>query len=78
SDTKTVDDYYNELKTKGITVVNEPTTEFWGDRIFTVRDPDGYALTFSEHVKDVSPESRSASFDVTHFLINLDLAQMRP
>ena len=58
-------------------MINEPTTEFWGDRIFTVRDPDGYALTFSEHVKDVTPESRSESFDVTHFLINLDLQEMR-
>jgi uncharacterized glyoxalase superfamily protein PhnB len=75
--TKTADDYCKELKAKGITVINEPTTEFWGDRIFTVRDRDGYALTFSEHVKDVTPETRSASFDGNHFLINLDLEQMR-
>ena len=72
NESKTVDDFFLELKAKGITVINEPKTEFWGDRIFTVRDPDGYALTFSEHVKDVTQETRSTSFDVTHFLMNLN------
>lgn len=73
-----VDEYFQELTAKGVTVLNEPTTEFWGDRIFSIRDPDGYVLTFSEHINDVTPESRSTSFDVTHFLINLDLEQMQP
>jgi uncharacterized glyoxalase superfamily protein PhnB len=74
---RTVDEYSRELKAKGVTVINEPKTEFWGDRIFTISDPDGYALTFSEHVNDVTPETKTASFDVTHFLINLDLSQKR-
>ncbi len=52
-----LDEYFIELKGKGIKVVNEPKTEFWGDRIFTVEDPDGYALVFSEHVQDVSQET---------------------
>jgi hypothetical protein len=74
---RTADEYFRELKANGVTVVNEPTTEFWGDRIFSVRDPDGYVLTFSEHVSDVTPEAKSASFEGTHFLINLDLEQLR-
>jgi uncharacterized glyoxalase superfamily protein PhnB len=77
NETTTVDVYFNELKSKGVTVINEPKTEFWGDRIFSIRDPDGYALTFSKHIRDVTPESRSTSFDVTHFLVNLDLEQER-
>jgi uncharacterized glyoxalase superfamily protein PhnB len=69
--TKKLDEYFTELKAKGITVITEPKTEFWGDRIFTVVDPDGYALTFSEHVRDVTPEARATSFDVTHFLMKI-------
>ena len=60
---KKLDEYFIELKRKGIKVVNEPKTEFWGDRIFTVEDPDGYALTFSEHVQDVSPEARVNAYE---------------
>ena len=63
---KKLDEFYNEVKAKGVTVIHEPTTEFWGDRDFTVRDPDGYALTFSEHVKDVTPEAWTAAFETTH------------
>lgn len=63
---KKIDTYFAELKGKGITVINEPKTEFWGDRIFTVRDPDGYALTFSEHVHDVTPEAWLTAYESAH------------
>lgn len=63
---KTLDVFYTEVKAKGVTVINEPKTELWGDRIFTVRDPDGYALTFSEHVNDVTPEAWTAAFETAH------------
>jgi uncharacterized glyoxalase superfamily protein PhnB len=63
---RTLDEYFIELKRKGIKVVNEPKTEFWGDRIFTVEDPDGYALAFSEHVQDVSPEARVNAYERAH------------
>jgi uncharacterized glyoxalase superfamily protein PhnB len=64
--TRKLDEYFIELKGKGIKVVNEPKTEFWGDRIFTIEDPDGYALTFSEHVQDVSPEARVNAYERAH------------
>jgi uncharacterized glyoxalase superfamily protein PhnB len=63
---KRLDAFFTELKGKGITVINEPKTEFWGDRIFTVRDPDGYALTFSEHMNDVTLEARLTAFENAH------------
>jgi uncharacterized glyoxalase superfamily protein PhnB len=66
SATRKLDSFFAEMKAKGITVVNEPKTEFWGDRIFTVKDPDGYALTFSEHVNDVTPEARLTAFENAH------------
>lgn len=56
--TKKLDAFFTEVK--AITVISEPKTEFWGGRIFTVKDPDGYAITFSEHVNDVTPEARVA------------------
>ena len=61
-----LDDYFIELKRKGIRIINEPKTEFWGERIFTVEDPDGYTLTFSEHVQDVSPEARANAYELVH------------
>lgn len=64
--TKKLDAFFTEVKAKGITVINEPTTEFWGDRQFTVTDPDGYAITFSEHVNDVTPEAITAGFENAH------------
>ena len=63
---KKLDQFFTEVKAKGVTVINEPKNEFWGDRTFTVRDPDGYALTFSEHVNDVTPEAWTASFETAH------------
>jgi PhnB protein len=63
---RTLDEYFTELKSKGIKIVNEPKNEFWGGRIFTVEDPDGYTLSFSEHVQDVSPEARVHAYERTH------------
>lgn len=63
---KKLDDFFTEVKAKGITVINEPKTEFWGHRIFTVKDPDGYALTFSEHVNDVTSEEWTAAYESAH------------
>ena len=60
---KTLDEYFVELKEKGIKVIAEPRTEFWGERIFTLEDPDGYTLTFSEHFKDVSSEAREIAYE---------------
>jgi uncharacterized glyoxalase superfamily protein PhnB len=61
-----LDMFFKEVKAKGITVINEPNTEYWGDRIFTVKDPDGYAITFSEHVNDVTLDARVAGFEDSH------------
>jgi uncharacterized glyoxalase superfamily protein PhnB len=64
--TRKLDDYFVEVQKKGIKVLAEPKTEYWGDRNFTIEDPDGYVLTFSEHVQDVSPEARMNGYEVAH------------
>ena len=63
---KKLDEFFTEVKAKGVTVINEPKLEFWGDKTFTVKDPDGYALTFSEHVNDVTPEARVTAYESAH------------
>ena len=63
---KKLDAFFSEVKAKGVAVIKEPKTESWGDRIFTVRDPDGYALTFSEYVKEATPEARLTGFESAH------------
>jgi PhnB protein len=51
-----VDAYHDRATSAGIAVTEPLTTQFWGDRTFTVEHPDGYRFTFWEHVRDVSPE----------------------
>jgi PhnB protein len=40
----------------GVTVLQPPKDEFWGDRVLTILDPFGFEWSFAEHVRDVSPE----------------------
>jgi len=67
---KKLDQYFTEVKAKGVTVVNEPKTESWGDRNFTVCDPDGYAITFSEHDNAITPEARKTALEAGHSGLN--------
>jgi uncharacterized glyoxalase superfamily protein PhnB len=66
NDTKKIDQFFTEVKSRGIKILNEPKTEFWGKRNFTVNDPDGYAITFSEHVSDITPEAFTAAYEAAH------------
>jgi uncharacterized glyoxalase superfamily protein PhnB len=56
---KNPDEFFTELKAKGITVTNEPETDFLGNKSFTVTDPDGYAISFGSHTDKVTPRQRS-------------------
>ena len=43
-----IDEYYNELKDKGVKIVVDIKDEPYGIRDFTVEDVDGYKLTFNQ------------------------------
>jgi len=43
-----IDEYYNELKNKGVNIVVGIKDEPYGIRDFTVEDIDGYKLTFNQ------------------------------
>lgn len=55
-----IDAYYQQVKSKGVAIDYDIKTEYWGDRIFSVKDPDGYYLTFGKTVKQVSMEEAQA------------------
>jgi len=47
-----IDEYYESVRSAGARIVDEIGDRFWGDRTFSVEDPDGYLLQFAQHVKD--------------------------
>lgn len=51
-----VDDYYRKVAGNGAEVIEDVKTQDWGDRTFTVADPDGYRLMFAQQVRQVSIE----------------------
>src|SRR5216683_592284 len=50
------DAMYKRALTAGATSVMEPTDQFWGDRMATVRDPFGNSWSVATHKEEVSPE----------------------
>jgi uncharacterized glyoxalase superfamily protein PhnB len=48
-----IDEYYNELKNKGVKIADDIKDEPYGIRDFTVEDIDGYKLTFNQVSKAV-------------------------
>jgi len=51
-----IDTYYESVVHAGADVVEEIKNQFWGDRSFTVADPDGYRVMFAKQVQNVSME----------------------
>jgi uncharacterized glyoxalase superfamily protein PhnB len=45
-----IDAVYSDVQAKGLAIVEGLKTEYWGDRVFTVHDPDGYVLTIAKTV----------------------------
>jgi len=43
-----VDQYYREVTERGVVAHHSPINQEWGDRDFSVRDPDGYEIWFSQ------------------------------
>lgn len=50
-----VDEYYNEIREKA-QIVHAIEDKFWGDRVFTVKDNNGFYITFAENIREVTPE----------------------
>ncbi|MPY90603.1 MAG: hypothetical protein GEU99_22120 [Luteitalea sp.] len=51
------DAYHEQVSQQGVKVVDALTTQWWGDRNFSVQDPHGYKLWFFKTVKQWGPDS---------------------
>jgi PhnB protein len=51
-----VDKHYLQARESGAEIVDEPEDQFYGDRRYTVLDPEGHQWFFAEHIRDVAPE----------------------
>lgn len=47
-----LDTYYNRARARGITIAEELKTEDWGDRAFTVIDPNGYRIVLAQAARE--------------------------
>ncbi len=51
-----VDAHFERAKAAGAEIIKEPEDQFYGDRTYGARDPEGHAWNFHTHVRDVAPE----------------------
>jgi uncharacterized glyoxalase superfamily protein PhnB len=50
-----VDTYHDAVKTRGVTISDPLTMQWWGDRTFKVLDPNGYEIWFYTNVAEPKP-----------------------
>ena len=58
-----VDAHYERAKSAGADIQSEPEDQFYGDRTYAFRDPEGHAWSFATHVRDVSPQKMQAAMN---------------
>jgi uncharacterized glyoxalase superfamily protein PhnB len=47
-----VDAKFKHIKQSEAKIISEPEDSFWGDRMFTVSDPDGNAWCFATNIAE--------------------------
>lgn len=55
-----LDDHFTQAKEAGAEVISEPADTPFGDRMYSVRDPEGHRWDLCQHIKDVAPEEWGA------------------
>lgn len=55
-----IDAHCEHARKAGAEILMEPETQFYGDRTYRARDPEGHFWTFSQTVKEMSPEEWDA------------------
>ncbi len=55
-----LDALYAEAQARGVTVAAPIQDQYWGDRTFSVHDPDGFHITLSKTVRQVPMEEMAA------------------
>lgn len=60
-DTEDIDALFERVWNAEARVIAKPTDQFWGDRDWTVADPDGYHITVGKQTRELSPEEMLAA-----------------
>jgi uncharacterized glyoxalase superfamily protein PhnB len=51
-----IDEHYEHARAAGATTLGPPQDQFYGDRTYAVKDPEGHHWTFAQTVRNVSNE----------------------
>jgi len=54
--TEGIDDHCARARAAGAVILQEPTDQFYGDRTYRARDPEGHVWTFGQTARTVSRE----------------------
>ncbi len=60
-----VDAHCEHARREGAHILQEPTTQFYGDRSYRAKDPEGHIWTFSVTVRKMTPEQWDAASGLT-------------
>ncbi|ETR77790.1 glyoxalase [Afipia sp. P52-10] len=56
-----LDDHCIRARAAGAVILREPADEFYGDRVYVARDPEGHVWSFGQAMKIVSREDAEAA-----------------
>ena len=56
-----IDAHCKRARKAGAKILQEPETQFYGDRTYRCTDPEGHIWTFGQTVRDVAPEEYEKS-----------------
>jgi uncharacterized glyoxalase superfamily protein PhnB len=59
-----LDAHCERARAAGAEIVDEPAVQFYGDKTYRARDPDGHNWTFAQSVKEVTAAEWDASMGV--------------
>jgi uncharacterized glyoxalase superfamily protein PhnB len=55
-----IDAHCERARAAGAVIVTEPNTQFYGDRVYRCRDPEGHNWSISQTIEDVTREEAEA------------------
>jgi PhnB protein len=56
-----VDAHFERAKSSGAEIIRDVEDQFYGDRSYGAKDPEGHEWFFATRVRDVSPEEMKAA-----------------
>ena len=60
-----IEAHCNHARAAGAEILQEPETQFYGDRTYRARDPEGHIWTFGVTVRKMTPEEWDAASGLT-------------